>query len=120
MSTDPGGIPPPPLEGDPGLAGARDAIVDALRQASARRDWNSPAIRDAVVRYAARTRTLGILPERMIVDLKSAIHDRAIPEVGDWFRSVITDRAVVWAIETYFRVPEEDVDEHGGRSPPSG
>ncbi|MFL5576991.1 MAG: hypothetical protein ACJ79S_13580 [Gemmatimonadaceae bacterium] len=84
----------------------RDALLAAVRRAPRRHFRDDAQVRAAVVRYAAAARSAGLPPERLIVRLK-ALAREAAADVGEWYRSVLTDRIVVWAIEGYYAIPDE-------------
>jgi len=91
--------------GDDRVAQARASAVRALAEAAERRRFEDPLIREAVETYARRAREAGRTPEWLIIDLKRLVAHEAMPEVGDWFRSVVADRAVAWGIQGYFGLP---------------
>jgi hypothetical protein len=80
------------------------AVIDALILARAARDFHAPALRAAVAGCATAYRAAGVGPERLLVTLKRRVRDSALPEMGAWYRDVVTDRVVVWAIEAYYGV----------------
>lgn len=77
-------------------------IVQQLRIARERKAFEAPDIRSAVTKCAANARRAGCAPERLLVALKQLVADDALADVNDWFRSVMTDRIVSWAIQAYF------------------
>jgi hypothetical protein len=76
----------------------------ALATAIQFRDFNKPGLHDSVVEYARNARAAGVLPERLLVRVKSLVHEHAGDELSDWWRSVLTDRLVRWAIESYYGI----------------
>ena len=62
----------------------------------------APRERDPRSRHGAVA--AGASPERMIVELKTFLRSTAVVEVGTWFRDVLLDRAVSWAIQAYYGV----------------
>lgn len=98
----------PPASGeDAALHELRRAIIGALDAAASTRQFEHPAIRASVVAYAEAVRIAGRPPEWLIVDLKKLIANDALPELRDWFRSVLRDRLVTWGISGYFQLPHE-------------
>lgn len=81
-------------------------IVRTLDAAQARRSFDSGEARTAVERCARSARSAGVLPEKLIIELKTLMRDVALPEMRTWYRSVLTDRVIVWAIEAYFGIDE--------------
>jgi hypothetical protein len=98
----------PPASGeDAALHELRRAIVGALEDAASTRQFENPNIRAAVAAYAEAVRVAGRPPEWLIVDLKKLIAHDALPDLRDWFRSVLRDRLVTWGISGYFQLPHE-------------
>lgn len=98
----------PPASGeDAALHELRRAIIGALEAAASTRQFEHPGIRAAVIAYADAVRAAGHPPEWLIVDLKKLIAHDALPDLRDWFRSVLRDRLVTWGISGYFRLPHE-------------
>ncbi|HEX6534386.1 MAG TPA: hypothetical protein VF041_07305 [Gemmatimonadaceae bacterium] len=81
-------------------------VVRAIEAAQRTHAFASPELRDAIARYARSARDAGLPPERLIVGVKVLVRDVALPEMRDWFRGVLTDRAVAWAIEAYYELDE--------------
>lgn len=82
------------------------AIVRALEHGHLTRDFASADIRAAFTRYAQNARAAGVPPERLLVAVKTLVHDVALADMRDWFRAVLTDRAVAWTIEAYYGIDE--------------
>lgn len=91
----------------PELATARAALEAALIAAAGARDYGNPDIRTAVVAYARAARSAQRPPEWMVVDLKHLVHKEALKDVGDWFRTLVGDRAVSIGIAAYFNLSEK-------------
>jgi len=91
-------------------------IVRALDAAQAQRRFELTDARAAVERCARGARGAGVLPEKLIIALKTLMHDVALPEMRTWYRSVLTDRVIVWAIEAYYGITDEQrvSDDAGG------
>ena len=85
-------------------------IVRALDAAQARRTLDSGEPRAAVEQCARAARAAGVLPEKLIVELKNLMRDVALPEMRTWYRSVMTDRVIVWAIEAFYGIEEPAPD----------
>ena len=95
----------------------RNEIVRALDGAQARRSFDAGEVRAAVEQCARAARASGVLPERLIIELKAVVRDVALPEMRAWYRAVLTDRVIVWAIEAYYGIDEDDgIDEDGART----
>ena len=93
-------------------------IVRTIDAAQARRQFETVEARHAVEHCARAARVAGVLPEKLIIELKRLMRDVALPEVRSWYRSVITDRVIVWAIEAYYGIEEPDHrDAAGGGQP---
>jgi hypothetical protein len=96
-------------------------IVRTLDAAQASRTFDTGEPREAVERCARDARLAGVLPEKLIIALKGLMRDVALPEMRTWYRSVLTDRVIVWAIEAYFGITEERAtrnDDASAESPP--
>jgi erythromycin esterase-like protein len=89
-------------------------IVRELDAAQAKRNFDTGEARLAVEQCARAARAAGVLPEKLIVELKKLMRDVALPEMRAWYRSVLTDRVIVWAIEAFY-----DIDDARGSEPAS-
>lgn len=103
--TDRGDAHPPDAESE--LRHVRQAVVDTLVQAAIARQFDDPAIRSAIAAYTTAARRAGRPPEWVVIDVKKLVALEAVPELGDWFRSVLRDRLVAWSISDYFGLPSE-------------
>ena len=81
-------------------------IVRAFDAAQARRSFEAGEARAAVEQCARSARAAGVLPEKLIIELKALMRDVALPEMRTWYRSVLTDRVIVWAIEAYYGIDQ--------------
>ena len=79
-------------------------IVRVLDVAQATRSLEAGDARVAVTRCAVSARAAGALPEKLIIELKALMRDVALPEMRSWYRAVLTDRVIVWAIEAYYGI----------------
>ena len=79
-------------------------IVRALDAAQAQRNFDIGEARTAVATCARAARAAGVLPEKLIVELKRLMRNVALPEMRAWYRSVLTDRVIVWAIEAFYGI----------------
>ena len=79
-------------------------IVRALDAAQAQRNFDTGEARTAVATCARAARVAGMLPEKLIIELKRLMRDVALPEMRAWYRSVLTDRVIVWAIEAFYGI----------------
>ena len=81
-------------------------IVRALDAAQAKRSFDGGEARDAVARCATSARAAGALPEKLIIELKTLMREVALPEMRSWYRAVLTDRVIVWAIEAFYGIDD--------------
>ena len=79
-------------------------IVHALDAAQASRNFDGGEAKAAVERCARAARAAGVLPEKLIIELKTLMREVALPAMRAWYRSVLTDRVIVWAIEAYYGI----------------
>ncbi len=79
-------------------------LREELQRAHASRDYAAPELRVAVRTLAANARQRGETPEGMLVALKAIFDDGALVGLSTWWRSIMRDRVVRWAIEAYFDV----------------
>ena len=79
-------------------------IVRALDVAQAKRTFEGTDAREAVERCARAARAAGVVPEKLIIELKALMRDVALPEMRAWYRAVLTDRVIVWAIEAFYDI----------------
>ena len=78
------------------------AVCEAIAASLARREWNDPHTREAIATYARRSRELGVEPGPLVGAIKKLLRERALPHASEWLSDVITSRAVLWAVESYF------------------
>ena len=88
-------------------------IVRALDAAQAKRSFDDGDARDAVARCATSARAAGALPEKLIIELKTLMREVALPEMRAWYRGVLTDRVIVWAIEAFYGIDDAARDGRG-------
>jgi hypothetical protein len=81
-------------------------IVRALDAAQAKRHFDASEARAAVEECARAARAAEVPPEKLIVELKKLMRDVALPEMRTWYRSVLTDRVIVWAIEAFYNIED--------------
>ena len=86
-------------------------IVRSLDAAQARRTLEHGDARVAVEDCARAARAAGVLPEKLIIELKTLMRDVALPEMRTWYRSVLTDRVIVWAIEAFYGIERDVADD---------
>lgn len=79
-------------------------IRAALAAAAATRNYESRELRDAVSQFAADLHAESVPPERMLIAVKQLADDTSLAGVSDWWRSIVTDRLVRWAVEGYYRI----------------
>ena len=95
-------------------------IVRAFDAAQALRTFDSAEARGAVERCARGARHAGVLPEKLIIALKALMRDVALPEMRAWYRGVLTDRVIVWAIEAYSGIDGIDAVDRGAADAADG
>ena len=78
------------------------AIRRAIGTEPQSRSLSSPDLEHAVRVFATRARAIGTPPERMLAALVAIIADNMPLDASDWWRAVLRDRIVVWAIEGYY------------------
>ena len=83
-------------------------IVRALDVDQAKRTFEANDAREAVERCARAARAAGVVPEKLIIELKTLMRDVALPEMRAWYRAVLTDRVIVWAIEAFYDITSAD------------
>lgn len=81
-------------------------IIRTLDEAQTRRNFESSEARAAVERCARAARVAGALPEKLIIELKKLMREVALPDMRSWYRGVLTDRVIVWAIEAYYDISD--------------
>jgi hypothetical protein len=79
-------------------------IVRSLDAAQAQRNFDTGEARTAVAVCARAARVAGVPPEKLIIELKRLMREVALPEMRAWYRSVLTDRVIVWAIEAFYGI----------------
>ena len=90
-------------------------IVRLLDAAQTKRGFDTTDAQAAVEQCARDARAAGAgdrggaLPEKFIVELKRLMRDVALPEMRTWYRSVLTDRVIVWAIEAFYGIGGDGV-----------
>ena len=85
-------------------------IVRALDAAQARRNFDANEARSAVEDCARAARAADVPPEKLIIALKKLMREVALPEMRVWYRSVLTDRVIVWAIEAFYNIRDAGAD----------
>jgi len=91
-----------PLVHEPDVSAYFAPLFALLEVAIAQRDYESPAIADAVDQGAAAARAAGVPPERVLSELRARLHSAPLIAVGEWYRSVLVDRLVLRAIQAYY------------------
>ena len=81
-------------------------ILRALDAAQAKRSFEAGEARAAVEDCARAARAAGVPPEKLIVQIKTLMREVALPEMRAWYRSVLTDRVIVWAIEAFYEIDD--------------
>jgi hypothetical protein len=85
-------------------------IVRSLDAAQARRNFDPGEAHAAVAACARAARVAGVPPEKLIIELKRLMREVALPEMRAWYRSVLTDRVIVWAIEAFYGIEPSGTD----------
>ncbi len=80
------------------------AIRDALGEEPQSRSLTSPELERAVRAFALGARAMGTPPERMLTALVTIVASNTPSDASDWWRAVLRDRIVVWAIEGYYNI----------------
>lgn len=88
------------------------AIRLAVGKEPQSRSLTSPELEQAVRAFAIGARAISMPPERMLAALVAIIADNTPMDASDWWRAVLRDRIVVWAIEGYYDI---DMDMGAGR-----
>jgi hypothetical protein len=84
------------------LDALRARLLDVLTRAREDRNFRDPAIRDIAGAIGREAKATELPPERLLVLLKELFRARELSTMGDWFRRVLTDRVIVWAIDAYY------------------
>jgi hypothetical protein len=84
-----------------------DSIRAALQATPQSGSLSSPELERAARAFATAAREAGTTPERTLVALATIITDATRNGTSDWWRSVVRDRLVVWAIEGYYNIDIE-------------
>jgi hypothetical protein len=82
-------------------------LAAALALAQTQRAFETPALREAAAAFARAHRDAGLGPERLLVAVKQLVRGAALPGMGEWFRTRVTDRLIVWGIEAYYGLPHD-------------
>ncbi len=97
-----------------------NGIRAALAAAATTRNYESRELREAVSHFAADLHANGVPPERVLIVVKRLANDSSLTGVSDWWRSIVTDRLVRWAVEGYYRIdlgsPPADPESPEGHS----
>lgn len=84
------------------LAEAGERVVRAARARSGAQRDADPELRGAVEWYAVASRSAGLPPQRLLIDLKQLLTSGALVHVDPRLRGLIVERAVRWAIHGYY------------------
>ena len=82
-------------------------LAAALAVAQTERAFETPALREAAAAFARAHRDVGLGPERLLVAVKDLVRGAALPTMGEWFRTRVTDRLIVWGLEAYYGLPHD-------------
>jgi hypothetical protein len=85
-----------------------EALQTELSAARSGREYDSGRLRNAVASVAKVARQEYVPPERVLVLLKRLANDRALGQLTDYWRAVLTDRFVRWGIEAYYGMDVDD------------
>ena len=80
----------------------RERLLSVLGRSHQERSFTDPTIRQAAREYGRAARSIGLPPERLVISLKELMRSPDLAQLGDWFRRVITDRVIVWSIDSYY------------------
>lgn len=92
-------------------------LLSLLETVVAQRDYENPALAEAVAHGAIAAREAGIPPERVLAYLRTRLHEAPLAAVGDWYRGVLVDRIVLRAIEAWYP-GAGDPNESAGKTGP--
>jgi hypothetical protein len=88
-----------------------DALAAAIRHALITAPPSGPlksaGLERAVRAFAGAARAANTRPERLLVALAAMIGDSMPSETSGWWREVLRDRFVLWAIESYYHIDFE-------------
>lgn len=84
------------------LEAERARLLAAIGRSREERTFTDPGIREAARDYGRAARSAGVPPERLVISLKRLTEDKELLQIRDWFRRVMTDRVIVWAIDAYY------------------
>ena len=93
-------------------------LLALLETVVATKDYTNPAVKRQVDASTAAARDAGVRPETLIAFLRERLHQAPLSAVGDWYRSVLVERLVSWAIQAYFDAGAE-LTLGGPQSPPA-
>ena len=83
------------------------ALLALLETVVATKDYTNPAVKRQLDASTVAARDAGVRPETLIAYLRERLHQAPLSAVGDWYRSVLVERLVSWAIQAYFDVGVE-------------
>ena len=94
----------PDAKHDPGnpLEAERDRLLATLGRSRQERSFPDSDVRTSARDYGRAARSARLPPERLVISLKQLTHAPELAQFGDWFRRVLTDRVIVWAIDAYY------------------
>ena len=90
------------MPNDPGPAGPFSELVALLTAAVSRRDYEAPALDDAVARGARAARASGLTAREMLAALRTQLRVLAAADIGEQYRGALIDRFVARAVEAYY------------------
>ena len=91
----------------------RRVLADAKRTGN----YDNAELRDIVSQFGADARSADVPPERVLIWIKQLVDEYSRDGVSQWWRSVMTDRAVRWAVEGYYRIDLDTPDASKGGPP---
>ena len=96
---------PRPIEGGRSTETPTEAAIrNALGEEPQSRSLTSPELERAVRAFALGARAMATPPERMLTALVTIVSSNIPSDASDWWRAVLRDRIVVWAIEGYYNI----------------
>jgi hypothetical protein len=87
---------------DPSLAAERASLLDALLRTRQERYSHDPELRRAARTLGRAARLLKLPPERLVITLKELVRGPQLAQLSEWFRRLLTNRVIVWAIDAYY------------------
>ena len=98
---------PPNFDATAAVLDPTAAIRRALGEEPQSRSLTSPELEHAVRGFATAAHIARTPPERMLAALVAIVGDATPSDASDWWRAVLRDRIVLWAIQGYYNIDME-------------